>query len=34
MIGAGVLSLPSSFAVLGWGLGPVLLIIFGAATVW
>ena len=34
MIGAGVLSLPSSFALLGWALGPVLLLIFGSATVW
>ena len=32
--GAGVLSLPSSFALLGWALGPTLLLIFGAATVW
>ncbi|GAX82508.1 hypothetical protein CEUSTIGMA_g9935.t1 [Chlamydomonas eustigma] len=34
MIGGGVLSLPSSMALLGWGLGPVLLVVFGAATIW
>ncbi len=29
IIGAGVLSLPSSFALLGWILGPLLLLLFG-----
>lgn len=29
MIGAGVLALPSAFALLGWLLGPLLLILFG-----
>ena len=29
MIGAGVLSLPSAFALLGWLLGPLLLVLFG-----
>ena len=33
MIGAGVLALPSSFALLGWVLGPLLLVLFGGKSI-
>jgi amino acid permease len=34
IIGAGVLSLPKAFSLLGWLFGPVLLIFFGVVSLW
>ncbi|GAX74515.1 hypothetical protein CEUSTIGMA_g1964.t1 [Chlamydomonas eustigma] len=34
MIGAGVLALPSCMALLGWVIGPALLVFLGAVSVW
>ncbi len=34
IIGAGVLSLPKAFSMLGWLFGPLLLILFGAVSTW
>ena len=34
IIGAGVLSLPKAFSLLGWIFGPILLIFFGIVSLW
>ena len=34
IIGAGVLSLPKAFSLLGWIFGPILLIFFGVVSLW
>lgn len=34
IIGAGVLSLPKAFSLLGWLFGPILLIFFGIVSLW
>ena len=34
IIGAGVLSLPKAFSLLGWIFGPFLLIFFGIVSLW
>ena len=34
IIGAGVLSLPKAFSLLGWVFGPILLIFFGIVSLW